>query len=182
MHGYVHFVLKESLRYIPVLGVGMKFYGFIFLSRKCAKDKARFQYRLRKMTKSGSRSGVAPQSLAPMWLLMFPEGTNLCKSGRASSQRWAERNNLNDLRHSMLPRSTASCTVSLSYGTLWSISTTALLRTRAYRECSATSTMHAGGLQSVVRTNTAKITSLSKRRTSKAGLQDLLVCTGAVLR
>lgn len=41
-----------------------------------------------------------------MWLLMFPKRTNLCVNARPSSQRWAHRNNLNDLRHSILPRST----------------------------------------------------------------------------
>lgn len=104
MHGFVYFILKESLQYIPVLGLGMKFFGFIFLSRKWIKDKERFQYRLQKLNETSGL--VGSQRLSPMWLLMFPEGTNLCASGRASSQRWAHKNNLDDLRHSIIPRST----------------------------------------------------------------------------
>ena len=50
MHGHLYIILKESIKYIPVLGTGMMFYGFIFLSRKWAKDKERFMYRLRKLS------------------------------------------------------------------------------------------------------------------------------------
>lgn len=41
-----------------------------------------------------------------MWLMIFPEGTNLSKNGRASSKKWADKNNIPDLRHVLLPRST----------------------------------------------------------------------------
>jgi hypothetical protein len=46
------------------------------------------------------------QSLDPMWLLIFPEGTNLSKNGRAASKRWADKTGLQDLQHLLLPRST----------------------------------------------------------------------------
>jgi 1-acyl-sn-glycerol-3-phosphate acyltransferase len=39
MHGHLYIILKESIKYIPILGTGMMFYGFIFLSRKWATDK-----------------------------------------------------------------------------------------------------------------------------------------------
>jgi lysocardiolipin and lysophospholipid acyltransferase len=50
MHGHLYIILKESIKYIPVLGTGMMMYGFIFLSRKWATDKERFQYRLKKLS------------------------------------------------------------------------------------------------------------------------------------
>ena len=42
MHGHLYIILKESIKYIPFLGTGMMMYGFIFLSRKWATDKERF--------------------------------------------------------------------------------------------------------------------------------------------
>ncbi|KAJ9642984.1 hypothetical protein H2199_004506 [Coniosporium tulheliwenetii] len=106
MHGHVYIILKESLKWIPILGWGMQFFSFVFLSRNWTKDKPRFQHRLRKLNTShhGPLSGSQP--LDPMWLMIFPEGTNLSKNGRASSKKWADKNNIPDLRHVLLPRST----------------------------------------------------------------------------
>ena len=107
MHGHIHIILKESLKYVPVIGPGMLLYNFIFLARNWAKDKPRFQQGLSKLTNrhrppmSGARS-----SLDPMWLLIFPEGTNLSKNGRNTSKKWAEKSGLADLDHALLPRST----------------------------------------------------------------------------
>jgi 1-acyl-sn-glycerol-3-phosphate acyltransferase len=106
MHGHIYIILKESIKYIPILGQGMMFYGFIFLSRKWAKDKDRFQYRLQKLNSSHSGPLSGTQSLDPMWLLIFPEGTNLCENGRIASKKWADKTGIEDLRHALLPRST----------------------------------------------------------------------------
>lgn len=106
MHGHLYIILKESIKYIPILGQGMQFFGFIFLSRKWNKDKPRFQHRLQKLSSrhNGPMSGT--QDLDPMWLLIFPEGTNLSKNGRASSKKWSEKAGIPDLKHALLPRST----------------------------------------------------------------------------
>ncbi|KAL5425113.1 hypothetical protein PMIN04_002777 [Paraphaeosphaeria minitans] len=106
MHGHLYIILKESIKYIPVLGTGMMFYGFIFLSRKWAKDKERFQYRLRKLSSAHQCPMSGSSYLDPMWLLIFPEGTNLSDNGRAGSKKWADKNGIPDLKHAMLPRST----------------------------------------------------------------------------
>jgi 1-acyl-sn-glycerol-3-phosphate acyltransferase len=106
MHGHLYIILKESIKYIPIMGTGMMFYGFIFLSRKWAKDKERFQHRLRKLSSSHKGPLSGTQDLDPMWLLIFPEGTNLSSNGRVSSKKWADKNNMPDMRHTMLPRST----------------------------------------------------------------------------
>jgi lysocardiolipin and lysophospholipid acyltransferase len=84
----------------------MMFYGFVFLSRKWATDQERFRYRLKKLstTHDGPLSGS--KGLDPMWLLIFPEGTNLSNNGRIASKKWADKNNMEDLRHALLPRST----------------------------------------------------------------------------
>jgi hypothetical protein len=106
MHGHLYIILKESIKYIPILGTGMMFYGFIFLSRKWATDKERFQHRLRKLSTSHSGPLSGSKGLDPMWLLLFPEGTNLSKNGRTASKKWADKNDMPDLRHALLPRST----------------------------------------------------------------------------
>ncbi|KAF2868493.1 acyltransferase-domain-containing protein [Massariosphaeria phaeospora] len=106
MHGHLYIILKESIRYIPILGTGMMFYGFIFLSRKWSKDKERFQHRLRRLSQSHNGPLSGSQGLDPMWLLIFPEGTNLSSNGRESSKKWADKNGIEDMRHALLPRST----------------------------------------------------------------------------
>ncbi|KAF1851172.1 acyltransferase-domain-containing protein [Cucurbitaria berberidis CBS 394.84] len=106
MHGHLYIILKESIRYIPILGTGMMLYGFIFLSRKWSTDKERFQHRLKKLSTSHSGPLSGSKGLDPMWLLIFPEGTNLSDNGRIASKKWADKNNIEDLRHALLPRST----------------------------------------------------------------------------
>lgn len=105
MHGHIYIILKESLKYIPLMGWGMMFYSFIFMSRKMATDQPRLAYRLNKF----NQRKVDPNGriyLDPMWLLLFPEGTNLSANGRRKSAAWAAKNDLKDPEHVMLPRST----------------------------------------------------------------------------
>jgi len=105
MHGHIYIILKESLKYIPILGLGMMFYGFIFMSRKMAVDQPRMAYRLRELKKQHTTpSGT--KYLDPMWLLLFPEGTNTSRNGKAKSTRWAEKIGVKDTEHVLLPRST----------------------------------------------------------------------------
>lgn len=106
MHGRLYIILKESLKYIPILGQGMMFYGFIFMARKWQLDKPRLQYRLEKLKTqhSGSQSGK-PQ-YDPMWLLIFPEGTNLSLNTKNKSDAFGAKQNLASFKHMILPRST----------------------------------------------------------------------------
>ena len=106
MHGHLFILLKQSLRYIPVLGPGMMFYGFIFMARHWASDQSRIQHRLEKLKERHSGPLSGSQSLDPMWLLIFPEGTNLSGNTRKKSQAWAKKSGIEDLRHQLLPRST----------------------------------------------------------------------------
>lgn len=104
MHGHIYIILKESLKYIPVIGPGMMFFNFIFLARNWVKDKPRFAHRLSKLNKI--KSNPEGTSLDPMWLLLFPEGTNLSDNGRKASAKWAEKSGQEDMNHQILPRST----------------------------------------------------------------------------
>lgn len=107
MHGHIFIILKESLKYIPIIGPGMMFFGFIFMARKWVSDKPRLQHRLEQLKKGhqGPLSG-SQADLDPMWLLMFPEGTNLSANTRKGSKKWAEKQGVPDLQHQLLPRST----------------------------------------------------------------------------
>ena len=106
MHGHIYIILKESLKWIPVIGPGMMFFSFVFLSRKWETDKPRFAHRLRKLKAKlhGPMSGY--DDLDPMWLLIFPEGTNLSDNGRIKSKAWADKNGIPDMRHALMPRKT----------------------------------------------------------------------------
>ena len=96
MHGRLYIILKESLKKIPVLGWGMQLSQFIFLKRKWEHDKPHMAMALQKLNRVAD----------PMWLLLFPEGTNLAPSTRAKSAAWAQKNNISDMKHVLLPRST----------------------------------------------------------------------------
>ena len=106
MHGHVYIILKESLKYIPFLGPGMMFFGFVFMARNWAKDQVRLAYRLQKLKSrhGGPLSGT--HDLDPMWLIIFPEGTNLSANTRKRSAAWAAKQGIKDLRHTVLPRHT----------------------------------------------------------------------------
>lgn len=107
MHGHIYIILKESLKYIPIVGPGMMFYGFVFMARSWAKDKSRLHHRLQILNK-GSHGGpmAGSQHLDPMWLMIFPEGTNLSANTKNGSTKWAKKKDLAELRHQLLPRST----------------------------------------------------------------------------
>jgi 1-acyl-sn-glycerol-3-phosphate acyltransferase len=96
MHGFIYIILKESLKNIPIIGWGAQFYNFIFLSRKWEEDQRTFKKHLSKLNRKGD----------PMWLIIFPEGTNLSATTREKSKKWAEKNGLQDMKHQLLPRST----------------------------------------------------------------------------
>lgn len=106
MHGHIYIILKETLKYIPVIGQGMMFYGFVFMARKWESDKPRLKYRLEKLKSrhSGPLSGT--EQLDPMWLLIYPEGTNLSLNTKRISDEYGAKNGIPPLNHQILPRST----------------------------------------------------------------------------
>lgn len=107
MHGHLYIILKQSLQWIPLIGTGMMFYGFIFMSRKMSTDQPRLAHRLTKLKKL-KRDPNGKSYYDPMWLLLFPEGTNLSANGRRKSAKWAEKQGLKDPEHVLLPRSTGT--------------------------------------------------------------------------
>jgi 1-acyl-sn-glycerol-3-phosphate acyltransferase len=106
MHGHIFIILKESLKYIPIIGQGMTFYGFIFMARKWLSDKPRLQHRLEKLKTQHIGSDSGAPKYDPMWLLIFPEGTNLSINTKRRSDAYGAKNGFPPLRHQVLPRST----------------------------------------------------------------------------
>lgn len=105
MHGHIYIILKESLKWIPLLGQGMQFFSFIFMSRKWEADKPRLQHRLQMLNRR-HKNPEGKECLNPMWLLIFPEGTNLSANTRKRSVAWAAKQGIPDMQHQLLPRST----------------------------------------------------------------------------
>lgn len=111
MHGFIYIILKESLRNIPIIGWSAQFYNFIFLARNWEEDQRTFKKHLGRLNKPND----------PMWLIIFPEGTNLSATTREKSKKWAEKNGLQDMKHQLLPRSTGLrfCLNELSETSKW---------------------------------------------------------------
>jgi 1-acyl-sn-glycerol-3-phosphate acyltransferase len=61
--GNIKITLKKSLQLIPVVGLGMKLCGFIFISRKWNVDQSKFIRRIARLV-----------DYKPFSLLIFPEG------------------------------------------------------------------------------------------------------------
>ncbi|ODQ54559.1 acyltransferase-domain-containing protein [Saitoella complicata NRRL Y-17804] len=96
LHGAIYIILKDSLKWIPIAGWAMQFYGFIFMSRKWSHDKPKMLHRLQKLKNPDD----------PMWLLIFPEGTNYSPNTTQKSAEFAEKTGQSDLKHLLLPRTT----------------------------------------------------------------------------
>lgn len=106
MHGHIFIILKESLKYVPIIGTGMMFYGFVFMARKWDSDKPRLQHRLKKLKTRHGGPMSGSTSLDPMWLLIFPEGTNLSANTRKKSLSWSQKQGVPDRQNLLLPRTT----------------------------------------------------------------------------
>lgn len=87
-------LLKEQLRYVPVIGWGWSLSDMIFLSRDWQKDREN-------LSKSMDVLLSYPKSL----ILAFFEGTRFTKSKYEASVKFAEEKNLPiKLKHHLLPR------------------------------------------------------------------------------
>ena len=89
------------------------------MTRKMATDRSRLDRRLAQLiTRRGADGSGA---LEPMWLMIFPEGTNLSENGRAKSAAWADKQGVEDFKHLLIPRSGGMyvCAKALKGGVEW---------------------------------------------------------------
>lgn len=99
-HRNVFIVLKNSLKWIPLVGWGMQIYNFIFLARSWASDRL---YLSAQLSWLGQR---AEDQDTPLTLILYPEGTLVSKNTRPISKKFADKEDIPDMVHTLLPRST----------------------------------------------------------------------------
>lgn len=99
-HADVLIILKDSLKWIPIVGWGMQFFQFIFLARSWAHDKTSLTTHLTRL----ARTATTTQN--PFLLLLFPEGTLVSPQTRPLSAAFAAKTGIQDMQHMLLPRST----------------------------------------------------------------------------
>jgi len=111
-HGAIHIILKKSLKHIPIVGWGMQYYGFIFLARNWLQDKTTLLRRLLQLQREDKK---------PLWLMIFPEGTNYAPTAYALSSAYADKTGVSMPRNVLLPRSTGLffCLQNLSKSVEW---------------------------------------------------------------
>jgi len=93
-HGHLKIILKGTLRWIPVVGWGMRFFEFIFLQRDLKRDGPLIEQSVQSFL----------QDRFPVWLLLFPEGTTVHEEYIAKSQAFAKQSGRPILRQTVLPR------------------------------------------------------------------------------
>lgn len=97
MHGAIYIILKDSLKWIPVIGTAMQLFGFIFMARNWETDKKALTHRLKQLEKDKEW---------PMWLLIYPEGTNLSPTTIEKARAYARKTGAPELQRVLLPKAT----------------------------------------------------------------------------
>lgn len=96
-HGDLKFILRSDLKRIPILGWGMGMVEFIFMARKWITDGLNL-FNVIKRLKLDS---------APLWLVIFPEGTVVTKDTLEKSAAYGKKMNITqDPQYSLLPKTT----------------------------------------------------------------------------
>ncbi|KAJ2338973.1 hypothetical protein GGF43_006757, partial [Coemansia sp. RSA 2618] len=97
-HGYIKIILKAELKNVPIFGLGMRFLDFIFLKRKWVEDKQTFTDHMQRIVEHDD----------PAWLLIFPEGTVICKKRTAISDKYAAKMGMRRPENTLLPRTSGT--------------------------------------------------------------------------
>ncbi|KAK1427353.1 hypothetical protein QVD17_16036 [Tagetes erecta] len=92
--GCIKYVLKSSLLKLPVFGWGFHVLEFISVERKWEVDEFMMQKKLLTFT----------NPFDPLWLAIFPEGTDFSEEKCMKSQKFAAENGLPVLKNVLLPK------------------------------------------------------------------------------
>ncbi|XP_012224793.1 lysocardiolipin acyltransferase 1-like isoform X1 [Linepithema humile] len=90
------FVLKDPIRHIPGPGWIMQMNGFLYITRRWEEDQGRLSRTLDYLITLDSRSQ----------LLIFPEGTDLTKSSKERSDKYAVQQSLQRYDYTLHPKTT----------------------------------------------------------------------------
>ncbi|XP_037127664.1 1-acyl-sn-glycerol-3-phosphate acyltransferase epsilon-like isoform X1 [Syngnathus acus] len=99
--GHVRYVLKDGLKWLPLYGWYFSQHGGIYVKRSAKFNQEAMMKKLVSQNQSG----------APMYLVIFPEGTRYnpeLKNVITDSQAFATKEGLAVLRHTLTPRMKAS--------------------------------------------------------------------------
>lgn len=92
--GYIRYVLKSSLMKLPIFGWGFHVFEFIPVERRWEVD----EQVMRQMLSTFSNRQD------PLWLAVFPEGTDFTNEKCRKSQKFANENGLPVLKNLLLPK------------------------------------------------------------------------------
>ncbi|CAL4947110.1 unnamed protein product [Urochloa decumbens] len=92
--GYIKYILKSSLMKLPIFSWAFHIFEFIPVERKWEIDEAIIQNKLSKYKN--------PRD--PIWLAVFPEGTDYTEKKCIKSQEYASEHGLPKLEHVLLPK------------------------------------------------------------------------------
>jgi len=92
--GYIKYILKSSVRNVPIFGWGFYILEFILIERKWELDKPVIE----------SMLATFKDPRDPLWLVLFPEGTDFTEQKCMRSQQFAEKHGLPILNNVLLPR------------------------------------------------------------------------------
>ncbi|KAG5543269.1 hypothetical protein RHGRI_016119 [Rhododendron griersonianum] len=98
--GYIKFVLKSSLMKLPIFGWGFHILEFIPVERKWEIDEPILRQML----------STFANPLDPLWLAVFPEGTDFTEQKCKRNQKFAAENGLPVLKNVLLPKTKGFCT------------------------------------------------------------------------
>ncbi|KAJ9674638.1 hypothetical protein PVL29_023897 [Vitis rotundifolia] len=97
--GYIKYILKSSLMKLPVLGWGFHLLEFISVERNWEVDEPILRQKL--------STFINPAD--PLWLAVFPEGTDFTEEKCKRSQKFAAENGLPVLKNVLLPKTKGFC-------------------------------------------------------------------------
>ncbi|WOL18090.1 hypothetical protein Cni_G26883 [Canna indica] len=97
--GSLKYILKSSLMKLPIFGWSFQILEFIAVERKWEIDKSAMQKKL--------LSFKDPHD--PLWLVVFPEGTDYTEKKCVKSQQFAAENGLPILQNVLLPKTKGFC-------------------------------------------------------------------------
>lgn len=92
--GYIKYIIKSSVRNVPIFGWGFYILEFILVERKWELDKPVIE----------SMLATFKDPRDPLWLVLFPEGTDFTEQKCIKSQRYAEEHGLPILNNVLSPR------------------------------------------------------------------------------
>ncbi|KAK2435527.1 lysophosphatidyl acyltransferase [Trifolium repens] len=97
--GYIKYILKSSLMRLPIFGWAFHILEFIPVERKWEADESN----MRRMLSTFKD----PQD--PLWLAIFPEGTDFTEQKCIRSQKYAAEHGLPILKNVLLPKTKGFC-------------------------------------------------------------------------